>query len=107
MKHKLVFIWMVFVCFACKKDDDKTITMDYAQTQCNDEWGIASETTPSVVVKYFNDEKNVPLNSVKIFVKDSSAAVCLACTCVSGKTIRAEVPERFKGVMETNKFIAQ
>lgn len=106
MKYYLAIL-LTFVFVACGKQNDSLVTMEYVQTQCNDKWGNASDTTPTVVIDYFKSKHNIELQEVTIVVKDSTASVCLACTCTSGKIIKAKVPEKNKAVMETTGFKAK
>lgn len=103
MKYCLISILSLFM-LACGKEQNSLITMQYNQTQCNDKWGNASETTPAVVIDYYKQNHNIELQEVIIYIKDSTASVCLACTCTSGKIIEAKVPEKNKPVMETTGF---
>lgn len=95
---------LVLVLTSCAKENDSLVTMEYSQTQCDDNWGNAGETTPVVVVNYYKAHHNIDLQEVTIFVKDSTASVCLACTCTSGKIISAKVPDKNKAVMKTTGF---
>lgn len=64
---------------------DKYITLSYAQTQCSDPWGNDAQDT--VVLKKLGEflaAEKLYAASAEIKV-EYTGAVCLACTCLTGK----------------------
>lgn len=92
MRTLLVLIMFVFTgSVTCKKDlgEDQYTTFYYRQTQCADAWQTGA-TDSVTIVNVSNYLKGLGLYYAGINIKaDSPAQVCLACTCLTGKTIYA------------------
>jgi DNA-binding Xre family transcriptional regulator len=107
---------MLFVFTACEKekeastvtqniaDKEAIIRMRYAQTQCNDQWGNASETSPQVIIDYYKTTHDIEIKKAAFITVDSLATVCAACSCTTGKMIHVDAMNKDKIVMETTGF---
>lgn len=88
----VLLLMMLVTAFTCRKsnrENDGQKTYSYKQTQCADPWqtGSASNDNQTItsVTNYLKSE-GLYVGGVQIKA-DDIGAVCLACTCKTGKTI--------------------
>jgi hypothetical protein len=85
----LTVLVSAFTCSKAKNEDERLVVYFYKQTQCADAWqtGSASNDNQTItsVTNYLKAE-GLYVAGVQIKADDTSA-VCLACTCKTGKTI--------------------
>jgi hypothetical protein len=85
---------MLFVAISCsKKSPDSLVVLSCEQTQCADPWqyGSTDAETISKISTYLRTN-NYGFTSVDIR-SVNSGAVCLACTCPTGKVIYVTVTD--------------
>lgn len=79
------------VVSGCEKESlcSDCVRLTYAQTQCADPWGYGtngSDAEVAAAVRDFFVSNGVPIYDV-VVDGSTAAAVCLACSCTTGKTI--------------------
>ena len=78
--------------------------MQYTETQCADPWAaIGKDDTRDNVIAYLS-ERDIKVHDFQA-VRYHEGAVCLACTCISGRYIRVLVDRSDKEVMITLGFV--
>ncbi len=79
----------------CAKEElatDKTITLAYAQTQCADPWGYGTDDVVISKLRQYIDSAGLSGPLLSISIKQvNDMAVCLACTCPTGKVFFVSV----------------
>lgn len=89
---KLLLAFLITAAFTCNKtsdleDKNNQLTLAYAQTHCADPWTTSADdnVTAQNISRYLKSY-GIQVVSVRI-TKTSEGVACLACTCLSGKTI--------------------
>jgi hypothetical protein len=85
-----MFLLLALLAMACDKDNDcenGKVTLSYAQTACADPWQ-SSGTDQGVLANVSNYLDSLNLLAFDLQIQTvHSPAVCLACTCKTGKII--------------------
>lgn len=87
-----LLLLVITSAWTCNKDAEvvaaKSLpTYTYAQTQCADPWPTsADDLVTAENVRQFLKAKGITVSFVSV-KRTSDAANCMACTCLSGKTI--------------------
>ncbi|QHL88299.1 hypothetical protein GU926_13000 [Nibribacter ruber] len=65
--------------------------LSYAETQCADPWGYGnSQQDKAQYVKGYLEKQGIQVFNISL-IKESEGAMCLACTCPSGRVLRVQV----------------
>lgn len=84
--------------------------MIYDQTQCADPWDVNwsgdmdESTTTERMVSYLNDSGITVINTETS--QESNGIVCLACICLTGRSIEITVNEEFESELNQLGFTA-
>ena len=83
-------ILLIFLLVGC--DNRSTTHLTYYETQCADPWDRGNNDTEHManVLQYLSDN-GVNAMNIELELEQDSAAVCLACTCLSGMKATIEV----------------
>lgn len=91
MKNSLIILsLLILILTACTKNEvikDRFITLSYQQTQCADPWinSVEDSTTLKNISEYV---KSNGIYVASLLIKqESTAEICTACTCKTGKII--------------------
>ncbi len=106
MKKLLLFALLTLLILpACEKRN--LVWLDYPQTQCADPWGEhESDQQLFLAIENFFFDLGVTIRDIKI-EKVGSAQDCLACACLTGNAIRAQVHKDEQDVLLQYGFVKE
>ncbi len=92
MSNKIIYGVLCTVLFsACIKSSQlqkEEVVLSYNQTQCADKWGYGNSDNLTIAkVARYLDSLKLYHSAITIKFDPNLQAVCLACTCTSGKII--------------------
>jgi hypothetical protein len=103
MKRKILSLLLIgfglFLNVACQgpdgklewPDDSETKWLSYQETQCANPWGYGNSNQDKVqYIKDYLEKQGVKVKSITL-TKENDGAMCMACTCASGRVLKVQV----------------
>lgn len=94
--------------WSCQDDNDEdTISMEYAETNCENPWDAVPGSDDYLVeVRSFLEDYGITVYTIAILNPDGKP-VCLACNCLTSRNIVISTPEDDKEKAEELGFTVQ
>lgn len=103
MKRKILSLLLIgfglFLNIACQGPDGKlewpeeaqTKWLSYQETQCADPWGYGNSNQDKVqYIKEYLQKQGITVLDISLN-KVNDGAMCMACTCASGRVLKVQV----------------